>query len=494
MFLKEFAITRFGPLSGGELQRPGPFTLFFAPNEEGKTLTIDALLKMFFGGREMNAFKGARRVQEKPEGYLVIEKDQKEIKFPRVEGFSTLFQFSALEFRNTFLVRDSDLAIAGEEDFYRGVTGRLTGMRTVELNMIKENLQALGGITAGGDIINTAPEKLKEKYAQAQKLLAGMEALLGELEAENHGRLEEDLARLEERQREIKVLLQDYNAAYNRERYEKGRDALFKLKKSLDRLTGMKVYSRQDYEAWQRAELNRDHLQADIERLENERAENKKQRQEAILNRDQKKNELQKLEYVSRLVRDKIDPALEQYNLLAGAEQKDSSLLAAPFVKKTAAASIAAFFIALIGVIIYPQWWLLVVLFGSLSIAMVYGLFRFRLLRRKAELDRIEACISAASDVPGINAADVKTARAAVGSFYRDLELAREALKEAENQVRWLDKELVRLKEELRERDQKIRQEEAVISKISLSSGVETLDRYHAQMEEKQSLAADIAR
>ena len=74
MRIKEFAIWKYGPLAGAGKMELGDLNLFFGPNEQGKTLMIDALVKMLLpkGYRE---FEGKiDRVDELPEGYVILEK------------------------------------------------------------------------------------------------------------------------------------------------------------------------------------------------------------------------------------------------------------------------------------------------------------------------------------------------------------------------------------------------------------------------------------
>lgn len=492
MFLKEFAVRRYGPLAGGEPKKLGPFTLFFAPNEEGKTLIIDALLKMMFSSRELKPFGGVRRVVEAPEGYLVAGMEKGEVRLPGAGSFSNLFNVSALEFRNVFLIRDSDLTLAGEDEFYRTLTARLTGLRTAEIKTIKENLQELGGITAGGDFLNQAPGKLKEKYTGAQKMLVEIESLLEELNSENFSRLEVDLARLEERRREINSLLESYNAAYNRELFEKGRAALDKLQKARAGVAGLEKFNRNDYEAWQRAISNLDFLRGEAQRLEAEGWENRNRLHQALNRREQQQEELKGLEYTARRAQETIAPALDHYSRRSGEIQREESLLAAPLVSKAAAVSALTFLIALAGTAFGSEWWLFPVLFGSLFLTLAYGLFRFRLERKKAALARSGTEVCAAAQQLDLPSADLKAVRAAWGRLDRDLELGRETLKEKENEVQWLEREYVRLKGELKDREEKIGEEERRIAGISLSTGVETLSRYSERLEEKQALHEEI--
>ncbi len=492
MFLKEFAITRYGPLEGKAIKELGYFTLFLSPNEEGKTLTIDALLKMMFGKRALKPFAGIKRVKEPPEGYLILERQNKDFNLPRSGFLSDLFDINALDFRNIFLIRDSDLGLTDEAKYYQSLTGRLTGMRTDQISFIKENLKMLGGITGGGDFINTAPEKLKDKYDDAQELLEEIEALLDELEKEKFSSFEVRLARLQEQQQETKTLLESYNQAYSREIYEKAYKALESLQNAKVRLSALDKVNRIDYETWQRAESNLNYLISEVEQLKKEKADQKKQLQEISTRIGQEKEKYRKLEYLSSLVKEKIAPQLEQDSKLTAKIKKEEVILAAPLAKGAAVLSTLVFVIALTGSMAAAEWWLILILFGSLTITLAYGFFRFQLIRKKALLEQSKAEIYAAAEKLELPANDLKAVRASIGRLDRDLELGLEILNELENEKRWLEKEVGRLNQELQNRNDKIKQEESRITAISLDKGIKTLSEFFLMLEEKQVLKGEI--
>ena len=72
MRIKEFQIHRYGPLSPSDRITLGPFNLFWGENEEGKTLTIDAVIKLLFG-KATRLFPFIDRIEEEPSGFIVLE-------------------------------------------------------------------------------------------------------------------------------------------------------------------------------------------------------------------------------------------------------------------------------------------------------------------------------------------------------------------------------------------------------------------------------------
>jgi len=250
--IKEYGIRRYGPLSDSGIKEPGLFNLIYASNEEGKTLTIDALLKMLFK-KNLKRFKGIKRVEENPEGYLVLaDSSQREIKFPEAGTFDQHFGFTPDLFANIFVIRDSDLSISDEGSFYRDFTSRLTGLRTGEIEKLKSVVLDLGGITEGGSYQNTAPVKLKDKINSASALKDKAEILLNQLRAEDFTDFEEELAELELKDRETAEKINSYREAQNREIYEKGAAALTRLESVRAEAEKLSPYSRYEYETWQK--------------------------------------------------------------------------------------------------------------------------------------------------------------------------------------------------------------------------------------------------
>jgi len=142
MKLKEFSITRYGPLPNAGKILLHNFNLFWGKNEDGKTLTIDALVKLLLGRNIKDFGRSIDRVEEKPEGYVIIEDDKgKEFKLPEQGDLTKVAGLTSSQCRNIFVIRNSDLSIASEGDFYTDITGRLTGLRTKEISNIKEVLR-----------------------------------------------------------------------------------------------------------------------------------------------------------------------------------------------------------------------------------------------------------------------------------------------------------------------------------------------------------------
>lgn len=251
MRIKELYIKRYGPLQGISYALAHPFTLLAGNNEEGKTLTIDAMVKLLLG-RDVRDFGHLiDRVEESPEGYCVIEGDDgKELKLPEKGDLTQIAAVTASECRNIFIIRDSDLSIARESEFYTTVTNRLTGLRTEEILQIKDALREIARITPGGIFRDIKDEALKSRIDGAKDLLGNIEGLAQEMDQARFDELEQETVSRQEEIERIKQESEQLEDARKRDKYTKGKEALDRLRTALETVRKLKQYNEDDAQQW----------------------------------------------------------------------------------------------------------------------------------------------------------------------------------------------------------------------------------------------------
>lgn len=266
MRIKTFKIIKYGPL-----QEKGPFTLgffnlFWGKNETGKTLTIDALVKMLFG-KNLKTFKKIQRVQEMPEGYIDLEiKKNKTVKIPEAGRLPDLVKITPSEGRNIFIIRDSDLGIDQELEFYTNITDRLTGLKTRRIEKLIEVIVDKAKITPTDfRFRNQKGENLKERLEQGKALLKEIQTLKQEFENQDFQKIENDLNLYQQQLEKIEARKQALELAEKRERFEQASKALEGLKDILNKLQTLKNYNESDFQKWR--DLERDIIRYQRERL-----------------------------------------------------------------------------------------------------------------------------------------------------------------------------------------------------------------------------------
>ncbi len=492
MNLKEFMIRRYGPLPDSGLKQTGPFNLFFGPNEEGKTLTIDALLRMLMG-KGVNHFKGIGRVDENPEGFLIIEEQAgEEIKLPEAGTVEDLFGISPAEFSNIFVIRDSDLSINEENTFYRNITNRLTGLRTGEIEKLKRKVCELGGITAGGEYLNTAPLKLKDKIIKGRSLLERAAALLAQLQEEGFSRFEEELSGLDARRRAAAEKINLYRAAENRELYEKGSEALKRLEIALAETETLLNYNQEDYEDWQRAESSLDHYRRDLEHLESEIAEHGETLESARSELNEIKRTYKKAEQEAVAAAEKIEPKLAEYEQVELDLHRQGELVNSPFYNRTATVTALILVLSLAGLSAQPHWWLLPVFIVSAALTILLAANKYSYLHKKGRMASIEAGICSEAGKAGLPADHIRAVRSALGALKTELSAKSARLGEVENWLEWQQKEERRLRADREEKLRRIGEAEGRAALIRRKAGLESLEEYSATLGRRDQLKGEI--
>jgi exonuclease SbcC len=255
MRIKELFIQRYGPLRETGYTLSHPFTLFAGENEAGKTLTIDALVKLLLGRNVRDFGHIIDRVEESPEGYCVIEGDDgKEVKIPEKGDLTKIAAVTPSECRNIFIIRDSDLSIDRESEFFTTITNRLTGLRTAEILRIKEALREIGRLTPGGIFLDIKDETLKTRMETASALVDHIDGLAHEMREGRIDELEEEAVRLQEEIERISRTGEQLEDARKREKYTKGKEALDRLGAALQRAGQLKKFNEDDAQQWRDCE------------------------------------------------------------------------------------------------------------------------------------------------------------------------------------------------------------------------------------------------
>lgn len=240
MKIKEFLITRYGPLKNKNPFQLADFNLFWGKNEEGKTLTIDALVKRLLG-INVKDFERIDRVEENPEGYVILEDDEgKDIKIPEEGDLTKNTDLTSSECRNIFIIRNSELSIARESKFYTNVTDKLTGLRTEDISSIKKKLQEIGKLTRPDSDASLSDDvrwgKIKTKVKDAKELVEYIDELKRKIKDEKFNLIEEEISKTTEKIRGVEQEISNLENAQKREMYEKSNNELKKLKISLKNL------------------------------------------------------------------------------------------------------------------------------------------------------------------------------------------------------------------------------------------------------------------
>jgi len=274
MKIDEFQIRDYGPLPERGRYVLENFNVFYGENESGKTLTIDALIKILVGKSGSN-FKQIDRIDEVPEGHITILEDNgRRIKIKGKNRITDLIDLTFGEFCNLFIIRNSDLSISKEKDFYNNITDKLLGLRINDINAIESNLRDLGKLTPTGKYTNRGEEKFEERMNKAKKYVQVIESLSKKIEEEKFDLLEETMVNLKTKREEIRKRLKNQDNARKREIFEKGISPLEILKEKKEEIKSLEIYNEKDKDNWKEYENNLNIFNQEKSKLMSELKEN----------------------------------------------------------------------------------------------------------------------------------------------------------------------------------------------------------------------------
>jgi|GEM_PF-1680982 len=174
MRLDSVRVDRYGPLSGLEHEFDGGLEVCYGPNESGKTLLLDAILRLC-SPDAVDAVPDVGRVEADPVGHavLVTGSDRGDDRSPadaaqreaatnptgpttpttteHVLGDGTTLGdvtgVTPRQLRNVFVVRDADLRLTEEHEFYDATARRLGDLHTAQIGALRERIVDRGRLT-----------------------------------------------------------------------------------------------------------------------------------------------------------------------------------------------------------------------------------------------------------------------------------------------------------------------------------------------------------
>lgn len=144
MRIKKIHIIKYGPINDLDLDIGPGLQIIRGRNETGKTLAIEAVIKMLLEGKTRD-FDDIDRVIEQPEGYILFEdKNGTEQKVNIKSGLAKHMDLGGLDLRNIFIIRDSDLTLRDECGYYKNITDKLTGLQLEKIDTLMSAVQDFG--------------------------------------------------------------------------------------------------------------------------------------------------------------------------------------------------------------------------------------------------------------------------------------------------------------------------------------------------------------
>jgi DNA repair exonuclease SbcCD ATPase subunit len=483
--IREFHIGRYGPLAYRKPLPLGALNVLYGENERGKSLTIDALVKLLIG-RGLKPFQRIDRVEQTPEGYILLT-DQKgdTVKLPEAGRYPDFTGLTPAECANTFIIRNSDLSIVGEEDFYTSLSERLTGLRVRTIGDIKKVLQDLAHVTPTWSFRDIKGDKVKSRLERADRLTRNVDEAVTTLESRGFDSLYDRKVDVRERVEKIEKELFFQEGARKALRLRRSKEAVAQLRAASRELSDLDGYNEKDLEEWRKLEV----------RLEEE--ERKESRIGARIEKEEKevraieselagaRERLRILEERKRETDENIQPLVKTCEAM----RSDIRLREGRqgFLTFVCVLLAGLGFLSLAGsLFLVPG--LIVVLLTALFLtgALVTGTLKIAFLVRRGRFDSVFSRLEGSLARFGVRAADLNEARRAVQSINEEHAAAQEGVTSIENRRSLRQGRIASLREELGEdRLEVIRRG---IGEIRSRCALEGADQYAEIMNRKRAL------
>ncbi len=488
MKLREILINSYGPISYGEPLKPGNISLLWGENEDGKTLTIEAILKLLLGKKfkRLKNWRELQRVEENPVGRITVERNGELLVFPSSGSITDHIDVSPEMFRDLFVITNSDLVIPEEAMFYRSISERLTGLNRQRIDEIVKNIRVIGKITPKGDFQNTEDTAyLRKRFEKAEEFLKEAEDFIGEARSKGYDRLEEKLVALREERdnfsRQI-ILLEE---ARKREHYRKNMDALLKLKSDSSRLEELKSYNDDELNKLKRAVERIDESKARIASLKSTKAMQSERIEKYRSDLESRNVELKVSEDKLKKVEDNLKEPVRKYHGLV--ERKSvgetlSGILMISILIFTGLGALFQFVSALT---------LLAVGFAVLAVASLL-VYLFWVAFPRSRLKKSEAALLNAAAELGFIVSDVNKLQSVIDSFESEVKKQGEFRDGLEKRITGESYRLKNMEEEISGLEESIRRDMRMIEAVLKERGVGSIEDYEERLKEKRGLEAEV--
>ncbi len=496
MRIKHVHVFRYGPLPA--FQRAlGGFTLVHGPNERGKTLLLDAIFRLLFkrdlkrtAWRIGGPFGNLGRVEESPEGYLVLDVAGRERKLGPKDTLASTTQLDITpdDFRNVFLVRDSDATLNEATSYFNSVSARLTGMRTGEIDRLMRGVQKhalMRSATVDSKFSNRAEdEKLSDRIDGTTALIEEIETTMAQLVRDDFDETALELARATHKADRLQRELARFEDVRLRERYRRALDALDAWQSHQQHLAAHQPVEAQLVRDWQRGVVQSDHLQA---RLRTEQDQRNRAASDVGRLRSQVEKVRQLIEPTEAHfaeLKSRLGPLMERYQFFRAEHMRTRS--GSKLIKWFMFGFLVLALVAVAGYLTTPSTTIAIVAGGFATVSLALGAALIRVGRSAARVEALRDQLTQLGRSVNLGAESVNDFQSALEDVSGDLEAQRAELKTLETRLAVEDGELKRADERLQQLRADVAEGEARLAEFVATSGAKTLPELQARAEQQR--------
>lgn len=489
MRLATAEVDRYGPLVDCRPPCREGLTVLSGPNEAGKTLYLEALLQLLdpdVGG----VMEPAARVDQPPTGRVVVEHAGERYE---CDGETTLGDVAAIEsthLQSVFVVRDNDLHLPSEQQYYTSLIEKLGDIHTTEIAAVKDTLREKGRLMDKRLDISSdqSYDHAGDVHETAETLAREIRDYVETIEAENLDNLDAERLRTKRRLREVRDRLGTQREARAAAEYDRLSDRLATYRETSEQRSELDAFDRETLEELRaiRNDLERDreHLDELADAIERKATDVERTR-ETVQELRQRASALERREPAVGDVRS----ALQTYR-----DRQDDTARLHRRLRLTRAATVAGLVAAGVagaaGAVAGSS--LAVVLGGLLLVVgTASGLGYLHTSRRLGTTETAAETVLREARDAGFEVESATDVAPAIDAFETELSNVRDRLTAAELNHENATEALDDLRREKSEVESRISDRETQLDDRLESAGVDSIEEYASRVETVDELAAE---
>lgn len=460
------------------------FQVIYGPNESGKTLLLEAILKLL-DPDIATVMPGVERVPESPEGYVAVETDTGEWVLGEEQTLGDISPIETLHLRNIFVVRENDLGLEQPARFYDTMTEQIANLHTSEIDRIQTRFENLGRLTSSLRRISAAAEydDAATVLENTRTLIVEIQDYVGEARADDLDELEGELIRTKARIRRIEADLEIQEAAKRAADYERLADRLSTVEAVTEDLEALPAVSQDTLEQLTglRQEIESD--EGRIRELERQIDDHEEEVETFRTKLEDLEEELDPLEAREDAVDDVYDQLTTFRTIKDRAMGADRSMRFARIISVVGIGfgGLAVLVDVIRGTQLLPA---LLFLGAGLVGAIAYY---FQNMKQKAVEQEGESVLRAARD-SGLDVQELADIAPAIEAFREELETTRDRKQRIERQLDINEELLEEKRDELDELEVAVEQTREEKDALLEEAGVSDIYEYRQTVERREEL------
>ncbi|GAB3705227.1 ATP-binding protein [Halorubrum pallidum] len=489
MRLTTAEIDRYGPLYDCRPPSQDGLSVISGPNEAGKTLYLEALLQLLEPD-VADVMDPSPRVNQTPTGRAVVEHNDEQYEFDGKTSLCDITQIEPSHLQSVFVVRDSDLQLPSNQEYYTSLIEKLGDIHTTEINAITSALKDRGRLTNRRLNISSdqSYHNAGDVHDKANALAEEIREYTEKIEEEGLDELDTRRLRVKRELRETREQLNEQQRAKTVAEYERLSKQLDTYRSTSDQLAELEDYDRDTLEELRALsnDLKRDkedlrELDDDIEKKQGEVGETTEELEE--LNDQQ--SDLERRESAVDDVRTALETYRDRQDEATGADRRIELMRPAALVSLLGAGG-AGVVGAITGTLSAVGLGVLLLL-----VSAICGVLYYQANQRLTGIETArEAALQTARDA-GFDVEAVNEVAPAIESFDGKLSRIRERTAKKEQEHQSAQNTLEELRDDKSELQTQIKEQENELRERLEEANVESIEEYEEVVGMREDLEPD---